>query len=220
MPQTQDIQTHDTWLDQVYGAENSEKLESVYDSWAERYDDDLTVFGYRNTPLVSGLACRYIADKGSRVLDAGCGTGFLGEILQLLGYRDVTGVDISSSMLAKAKMRNCYSNLKSANIGERLSFDDNHFFAALAIGVLTVSHAPADALDELVRVTRPGGVVIFSLTDPTFAQASFRHKLAELEARSDCHLEEETPRYRVLPGSSRDGETLSRIFVYRVADSG
>ncbi len=49
------------------------------------------------------------------------------------------------------------------DLGARLDFPDDRFAASTALGVLTPGHAPPTALDEMLRVTRPGGHLIFTV---------------------------------------------------------
>ena len=66
-------------------------------------------------------------------------------------------------MLAEAERKGVYRSLVEARLGERLPYEDATYDAVVSSGVLTTGHAPASSLDELVRVTRPGGHVVFTL---------------------------------------------------------
>ena len=48
-------------------------------------------------------------------------------------------------------------------MGEPLDIPSGAFDAVICVGALTLGHAPANSLDELVRVTNPGGYVLFNL---------------------------------------------------------
>ncbi len=98
------------------------------------------------------------------LLEAGTGTGILGPILTALGYTHIVGFDASEGMLGHAVAKNIYRDLRVARLGERLDYDDDCFAASVACGVFTEGHAPLDGLDELVRVTQPGGHVVFSIS--------------------------------------------------------
>ena len=65
--------------------------------------------------------------------------------------------------------------------GQRLPWPDDHFAAFVSAGVFTQGHAPASSLDELVRVTRPGGYAIFNIRQSVFEDYGFAAKLAEQE---------------------------------------
>ncbi len=73
-------------LDAAYQAGGDRnRLDRVYDDWARDYDQDLWASGNPYIALMAGLAGRYIADRNARILDGGCGTGNMAELLHLIG---------------------------------------------------------------------------------------------------------------------------------------
>ena len=75
------------------------KVREGYDLWATVYDDDQNPLQALEGPLVQ-QACGNV--QGHRVLDMGCGTGRHALWLAQAGA-DVTGIDFSEAMLAKAR---------------------------------------------------------------------------------------------------------------------
>jgi len=206
----------DDWADQVYGAKSDEELKRKYDTWAANYDRDVESVGYRSPALAAGLFGRYVPTDAGEILDAGCGTGLLGDLLVPLGYRALVGIDLSPEMLARTEARGTYRELHVMNLGARLDFADNRFAAATALGVLTPGHAPPSALDEMLRVTRPGGHLIFSVTRPAFEDGGFKAQMAALDAQGAWAALEATPPVLPIPGSKTEGDLEARFFVYRV----
>jgi predicted TPR repeat methyltransferase len=153
----------DDWAGRVYGAKSNEELKQKYDAWAADYDRDVESVRYSLPALAAGLIGRYVAPDAGEVLDAGCGTGLLGDPLHLLGYQALAGIDLSREMLARAEARGVYQELCAMDLGARLDFADDRFAASTALGVLTPGHAPPTALDEMLRVTGPGGHLIFTV---------------------------------------------------------
>ncbi|WP_181779228.1 methyltransferase domain-containing protein [Pseudonocardia pini] len=106
---------------------------------------------------------------GSRVLDVGCGFGLetlrLAEVVGPTGA--VTGIDSSARFVAEAQRRAA----GRGNVGfrhedaQRLPFADAAFDVVRAERVLVYVDDPARALDEMVRVTRPGGAVALIMPD-------------------------------------------------------
>jgi len=208
----------DDRLHQVYGGKTPAELAAIYDDWAEDYDDDLQSFGYRYPAVLAGLAGRYLDPENGAVLDAGAGTGLMGEILSILGFGELVGIDMSDGMLEMARRKSVYSKLENMVLGETLDFADDAFAAVISTGVLTVGHAPASALDELVRVTRPGGYLIFSLTTPTYEHDGFREKFEALEAAGQWQSETMTDEFMSLPTApSDDVQHLARFYIYRAS---
>jgi len=144
---------------------------NAYDRWAPVYD---LVFGpvfRRGRRAAIGAAER----AGRSILEVGVGTG-----LSLAGYskdKRVTGVDISGPMLRKARAR--AARLRLGHVqglavmdAERLAFPDACFDVVVAQYVVTAVPNPERALDEFVRVLRPGGEVV--ITSRVGADAGLR----------------------------------------------
>jgi predicted TPR repeat methyltransferase len=94
----------------------------LFDDFAANFDQNLARLNYRVPTLVAGLV-NDVMDYPSaqyNVLDAGCGTGLLAADLKPFA-RCLTGVDLSSGMLEKAKMRGMYDHLIKADLTRFLS---------------------------------------------------------------------------------------------------
>ena len=168
-------------LHRAYHAENSEETAAVYDDWADEYEQHMKNVGYTHPAMVAAMAARHVEPTEDRVLDAGAGTGVLGEILSALGYPNIVGLDASEGMLKIADLKNNYLELSQQFLGQRLTFDDDAFALVVSSGVFTQGHAPLDGLDELIRVTRPEGCLVFSIAR-TYLDGPFERKRLQLEA--------------------------------------
>ncbi len=207
--------TERNWLDEVYVAETREELAGLYDGWASEYENDLRRFGDNTTTVVTALAARHIDPRGGPVLDAGVGTGRIGGLLSILGYRDLVGIDVSKGMLAQAAGKGVYSELREMALGGPLDFPDGHFAGIVCAGVLTLGHAPPDALDELIRITRPGGRMVFSISTPAFVNCGFKEKLASLDTSGRWRKVQVTDEYVGLPRARKE-PVSARVYVYGV----
>src|SRR5947209_6630667 len=96
--------------------------------------------------------------EGTRVLDAGCGTGGASLLAHERGAI-VSGCDASEGMLVIARRRLPGVNFRLAEL-ENLPFPDAAFEAVLAINSLQFVNDPARAAQELTRVTAPGGRIV------------------------------------------------------------
>ena len=199
-------------LASVYGARNSRRTAELYDEWAAEYERDVLSYGYTTPAVASGLMGRHVGTEGGTVLDAGAGTGMMGEVLTPLGYAKLSGIDLSENMLNLAHEKGVYADLRQMDLGERLEFHDDEFVAVVAAGVFTPGHAPPHAFEELLRVTRPGGFIIFSVRSDK--DAGFAEKQRELEDDGRWRLVEVTEPYRQLPLA--DSNLKARCFAYRV----
>lgn len=200
-------------IESVYAAKSNAELQARYDDWAAEYDQDLGADSVWISPRIAVAQLAEHVDVGSTILDAGAGTGLVGERLAAAGFRDLVAIDLSPGMLAVARAKGVYRDLRQMTLGQPLAFTDDAFDAAIAVGVFTTGHAPARAFDELARVTRPGGVIVFSLRMDRI-EASFMDRLAQLEADGRWRLVERTEPYRPLPEA--EPEVLHRVWVYRI----
>jgi YD repeat-containing protein len=123
-----------------------------YATWAQTYDGQ----GNRSVRALGDGA-------GRRAVDAGCGTGRHTAKLVLRGWETV-GVDGSPEMLEVARERVPAAELREGDLRE-LPVEDA--WADLAVCALALSHLPdLEAVGELGRVLRPGGVLLLSNPHP------------------------------------------------------
>ena len=197
----------------VYASRNNQELKERYDQWAKDYDQDLEQdLGWLGPKYASEFFARHVP-KEARILDAGAGTGLVGLALSKLGYRDLAAMDMSQSMLNEARNKNVYKEFYQMVMGEPLDFASDSFDAVVSVGVMTVGHAPANSLDELVRITKPGGRIVFTLRPDVHKGSGFKEKQAALEAEGKWQLVEKSEEMQLLPLG--DSEAKLQIWVYR-----
>lgn len=203
-------------LDAVYQAGGDrEKLDHLYDDWARDYDRDLWATGNPYIALMAGLAGRYIPDRAARILDAGCGTGNMAEILHRIGYDSIVGVDASEGMLAAARAKGCYAALRQMVLGADIDLPAESFDAVTAAGVLTHGHAPPESLYGLLSVAKPGAPIIFSISQVAMDESGFGAVIAKLDAEGAWRLEERTQPFQTYPFVESHGDLRHWINVYR-----
>ena len=150
-------------IQRVYGSKNRDDLASQYNVWASEYETDLRALGFSGPRAGAETLANYVTDKEVKILDAGAGTGMVGKELARLGFEHITALDLSPGMLMEAKKESVYEELKVGDLGKPLEFETGRFAGTTCIGTLTFGHAPPESLDELVRVTKTGGIVVFSM---------------------------------------------------------
>lgn len=134
-------------------------VKKSYKTWAPVYDKTfgaITRAGRRH-------AIKHINQRAGRVLEVGVGTG-----LSLRHYQphlEVTGIDISSHMLEKARKKIRKHNMTHvAGILEmdarKIEFPDNHFDTVVAMYLVSVVPDPEQVISEMARVCKPGGEVL------------------------------------------------------------
>ncbi len=200
-------------LDAVYMAKSNEDLATAYDAWAANYDQDLVQKLHWNAPERTAACLAKYAPVTASVLDAGCGTGLVGEALAALGFRSLEALDLSAQMLATARGKGVYGAFHQVALGPAMELPDDHFDAVIAVGVFTEGHAKPDCLAELVRATRSGGFIAFSLRPDVWADLGFRDAQDALVAAGKWVLVEETD---FQEGFSAVQTRPYKIWVYRV----
>ena len=182
----------------VYESANDKELEDRYDQWAADYDADLAVEFAWNAPQNAADVFAKHVDKTAHVLDAGAGTGLVGECLVKAGYSDLVAMDLSQGMLDEARRKNIYNEFHQMALGGDLDFATGEFDAVISVGVFTQGHAQANAFDELARITKPGGLIVFSLRVDTYESAGFKERQSSMEEAGVWRLAEMTGQFQPL----------------------
>lgn len=201
-------------LDKVYAATNQDESEKAYDAWANRYDADVFNFGYRIPAVAAAVFGRFVSLESSPILDAACGTGLQTEPLVLAGYGPFIGFDLSTEMLAIAKRKGLYESLHKMALGGGLDFDADSFPVTLCVGAISPGHAGPKSFVDLIRVTEPGGLVIFSLRVDQGQDPEFPEAVAEHERQRDWKRRFATEGFPSLPTGEPD--VAHAVYVYEV----
>ena len=192
---------HDGHLGAVYDAKEPEEIAGHYDSWAQSYDADMAVAGYRHPAICLALLSRHLPRGTEPLLDAGAGTGLVGEWLGIMGYPRVEALDISEGMLAVARKKGVYSGVHQLALGGPLPFSDNTYAGIISAGVFTTGHVGAHGVGELIRICQPGGVIVLTVKDTLWTEAFAAH-VCDLQASGKVTLVEQTSPYVSMPGEA------------------
>ncbi|MDK2956717.1 MAG: hypothetical protein PWQ57_2213 [Desulfovibrionales bacterium] len=203
-------------LDKVYTAENHEELMEAYKDWADRYDDDNVVdHGYVAPIHTAKTLVRILEDKDARILDAGCGTGLVGKALEALGYKNMDGLDYSKDMLQQAEKKAVYRNLLQRDMSKPLGLPDDAYDAIVCTGTFTYGHVDAKGFDELVRITKPNGVVCFTIREGAYEEYGYRARMVDLERQGAWELIS----MRDEPYFEKEGGVTCKMCAYKVLEA-
>ncbi|SDM83655.1 Methyltransferase domain-containing protein [Geoalkalibacter ferrihydriticus] len=118
---------------------------------------------------------------GALVLDLGCGAGAYSRVLGEAGFR-VTGVDYAWLVAGQARRRTTLKNVDFLS-GDAtcLPFADNLFDHVVCIGLFQSLHKHREAMAEIHRVLKPGGVLCLITLNRRNLKAVLDRKLGREE---------------------------------------
>ena len=201
-------------LKSAYAAKEGQEAAKLYDSWAEDYERRVSSWGYITPAVVGWFLGRYVAPEDGTLLDAGAGTGLMGLVLAPLGYRDLIGIDVSGDMLEYAREKGVYRELRQRELGGRLAPPSDAFAAVVAAGVFAAGHASPESFEDLIRVTKRGGYVIFSVRTDVYLEGGFKEKQEALEREDRWQLVGTSEPFAHL--RFEDPDLKVQVFAYRV----
>ena len=198
----------------IYSSQNNSELSERYDEWAKDYDKDLSeVFGWIAPKTASDYLAKYVGSN-SNVLDAGAGTGLVGLALAEHGFQNLKAMDLSEGMLKEARNKNVYKSFDQMTLGEHLDYETNSFDAVITVGVMTLGHAGPESFDELIRITKPQGYIVFTIRTDVYLENGFKEKQAEVESNKLWKLIEISDEFHPLPVG--EPEVLHQVWVYKI----
>ncbi|WP_323770535.1 class I SAM-dependent methyltransferase [Antarctobacter sp.] len=177
-------------LETAYGLETPDDNRRLYAQWAATYDVEFAVDMDYMLPLHVAEAYAAAGGQGP-VIDLGAGTGLLGAALNSCRVGPVEATDLSQEMLDVAAKKGLYGRLFTGDLLDRLPVDDGAYAGAVSSGTFTHGHVGPEALDEVLRVVRPGGIVALSINAEHWAAKGFAARFDALGPRvSDLSLRE------------------------------
>ena len=146
----------------IYKLDTPEEILDYYKNWSSNnnYEKDLEEWNYVAPHECCQLFIHQIKNKNSIILDAGCGTGLVGKILQTQEYQNLEGLDFSQEMLDLVPA-NIYQKIFQADLNQSLSIPDNYYDHALCVGTFTYGHVKTNAFSEFHRILKDNAIFVF-----------------------------------------------------------
>lgn len=158
---------------------------SIYEKYGERWytawDDPIALLRQENQTKFPWILkqLRSVGEKNARILDVGCGGGFLSNELARQGYQ-VTGVDVSAESIRIARDHDVTATVVyEVADAFHLPYPDATFDALTAMDFLEHVHEPAKVIAEFARVLKPGGYFFFHTFNRSFLAKVVVIKLLE-----------------------------------------
>ncbi len=173
-----------------------------YDKWASNYDKDVDAINYSGYKSILSKWQEYYpgvledfekTKLKHKMLDAGCGTGLVGEFFSktsIFRAIEMYGDDFSSKMLAEAKIKDVYVDLKEVNLKQELPYESESFDSIVTAGVFGIGRIVPEDLPNIVRVLKPKGY-LFGTINKQYYGVDETWNWKEWIVKSGCDLVED-----------------------------
>lgn len=137
-------------------------VESLFDDYAGQFDEHLVrVLNYRAHIVLAKHLEGLARGRFKSALDLGCGTGLCGPLVKPMAER-LTGVDLSSRMLDKARALGVYDHLVQADIVDYLRTTDRSYDLVLAADVFIYVGELSPVFAAAYQSLNAAGIFCFS----------------------------------------------------------
>ena len=141
---------------------SSQYIEQTFDSFADNFENILGRLNYCGPQLVRDyLATLNLPAASLNVLDLGCGTGLVGEILAPFAHM-LVGVDLSQAMLDHAAKKHLYRQLHKSDITEFLQACHERYDLISCMDTFTYMGRLDEVLAQLFQKLKNGGMLVLS----------------------------------------------------------
>ena len=155
--------------------------ESHYDNWARKYENELlNEYGYCAHIIASEALLKHETRKDCEIIDIGCGTGLVAEKLISLGFSNITGLDVSSKMIAIAKGKGIYKKLYKKRVEDLDNSISETFDVLMCVGSFGIGHIGPESLQTLVDFVSQGSIVVIFMNAEPFALQDYSKYIEKL----------------------------------------
>ena len=133
----------------------------LFDEYADYFDQHLRQLHYTAPQLLFDAVCALNPRQPLDIIDLGCGTGMCGACFRPIARR-LVGVDVAPKMIAKARLRGIFDQLKEQDITAALRESPGQFDLIVAGDVLPFVGDLEKLFEAAAKALRPGGLLAFS----------------------------------------------------------
>jgi len=165
----------------IYKLTTTEEILKYYKDWTKKnkYNQDMVDLNYVAPKETVLVLKKYAVNSKCKILDAGCGTGLVGVELKKFGYSNIDGVDFSQNMLDLIP-KNIYKKIEKIDLNKPLKFNTDMYDVVTCVGTFTYGHVKPHALNELIRITKNGGLICFTINEGIYEEYGFDKKIKDL----------------------------------------
>ena len=162
----------------IYKLKKTDEVMKYYDDWGQenKYDKDMLDWNYTGPKETAETFIKYQKNKDAKIYDAGCGTGLVGVELKKYGFKNFHGADLSQTLLDTVP-KDLYQKLVKVDLNQPIEAEDNFYGGVMCVGTFTFGHVKPNALDEFIRITKPGGLICFTINEGIHEEYGFDKKI-------------------------------------------
>ena len=170
----------------IYKLKTTDEVMKYYDEWGDKdkYNKDMVDWNYTGPKETSETFNKHQENKDILILDAGCGTGLVGQELKKYGFKYFHGADLSQTLLETVP-KNLYQKLTKVDLNQPIDTKNNSYDSVMCVGTFTFGHVKPNALDEFVRITKPGGLICFTINEGIHEEYGFDKKIKNLTVNNN-----------------------------------
>lgn len=178
---------------------DEDAIKDFYADWASNYDKDTSSIHYSACDSTYNLFSSLpqsdfitidTSNKTVKIMDVGCGTGLMGKMLNDQGYTNIDGCDLSLEMTLEADKLDVYKELTAdIDINQPINPDwKDAYDVSLSVGVFTPGHVEPEALNQMIDMTKSGGLIIVSTRIAFYDTSDYQQVSDQLEEKRKIKL--------------------------------
>ncbi|MFK8019746.1 MAG: class I SAM-dependent methyltransferase [Pseudomonadales bacterium] len=170
-------------LEDAYSVKTPEDNKELYSSWSASYDSGFAMGrGYIYPQQIAKQYSQIAQQDDGPILDVGAGTGLVAEALLKNCSRPIDAIDISKEMLDAAAAKKVYQRLILADLSQTIPIEDGVYGAVVSAGTFTHGHVGPSAINELLRIAKPGALFCLGINGTAFDKYGFGSAFARLSS--------------------------------------
>lgn len=182
-----------SFLERAYALNDTGTAKDLYDEWAGSYDADLNDQKYVSPRRTVEAIEANVRDSSKKhtILDAGCGTGLVGDCLaqsQLGKHMVLDGIDLSPGMLAIAQKKGIYRKLEAVDLSKKIALPDASYDIIACVGTLTKGHVGPAVLRDFVRLLVHDGLIAATIHGEVWEVGGYRQAVEDLKAAKEVYV--------------------------------
>ena len=162
----------------IYKLKTTDEVMNYYDEWGakDKYNKDMVDWNYTGPKETAEIFNKYEKNKDALIFDAGCGTGLVGIELKKYSFKNFHGADLSQTLLDTVP-KDLYQKLVKVDLNKPIEVENNFYGGVMCVGTFTFGHVKPNALDEFIRITKPGGLICFTINEGIHEEYGFDKKI-------------------------------------------